>query len=62
MQTKFNLMLVKLKLFFLNHNTHLKVNGKRLNPTDSLKYLGIAIDKKITWYYQIKNVTEIKQS
>ena len=35
---------------------HIKLNGKRLYPTDSVKYLGILIDKNFNWYHQISNV------
>ena len=34
----------------------LKLNGKRLYPTDSVKYLGIIIDKTLNWHHQINNV------
>ena len=33
----------------------LKVNGKRLYPTNSVKYLGINIDGNIDWKQQISN-------
>ena len=32
------------------------LNGKRLYETDSVKYLGILIDKKLTWEQQINHV------
>ena len=35
---------------------HVKLNGKRLYPTDSVKYLGIVIDKNLNWHHQISNV------
>ena len=35
---------------------HVKLNGKRLYPTDSVKYLGILIDKNLNWHHQISNV------
>ena len=35
---------------------YIKFNGKRLYPTDSVKYLGILIDKNLNWYHQISNV------
>ena len=59
MQTKFVLMLEKLKLFILNQtdsNLHLKLNGKRFCPPDSVIYLGIKIYKNLTWRHQINNV------
>ena len=33
----------------INFDSHLKLNGKRLYPTDSAKYLGIIIDKNLAW-------------
>ena len=63
MQTKFVLKLVKLKLFFFksltkqsNSDLHLKLTGKRLYRTDSVKYLVIIIDKNLNWYHKINNV------
>ena len=35
---------------------HFKLNGKRLYPTDSVKYLAIIIDKNLIWHHQINNV------
>ena len=35
---------------------HLKLNGKQLYPSDSVKYLVIVIDKNFMWYNQINNV------
>ena len=37
----------------------LKLNGKRLYPTTSVKYLGIKTDKNLTWTDHIKD-TAIK--
>ena len=34
----------------------LKLNGKRLYPTNSLKYLGIDIDENLTWKKQISDI------
>ena len=34
----------------------LKLNGKRLYTTDSVKYLGIRIDENLSWHQQINNV------
>ena len=27
----------------------IKLNGKRIHPTDSVKYLGVKIDSKLNW-------------
>ena len=34
----------------------LKLNGKRLYTTNSVKYLGIKIDENLNWHQQINNV------
>ena len=35
---------------------HIKLDGKRLYPTDSVKYLGVNFDENLTWHHQIDNV------
>ena len=35
---------------------HIKLDGKRLYPTDSVKYLGINFDENLTWHHQFNNV------
>ena len=40
----------------LDYDLKIKLNGKRLYETDSLKYLGIQIDKRLTWKQQINQV------
>ena len=35
---------------------NLKLNGKRPYPTDSVKHLGIMIDKNLKWHHQTNNV------
>ena len=35
---------------------HVKLSGKRLYPTDSIKFLEIIIDKSLNWHHQISNV------
>ena len=35
----------------------IKLNGKKLYKTDSVTYLGIDLDKYLTWKHQINNVT-----
>ena len=35
---------------------HIKLDGKRLYPTDSVKYLGVNFDGNLTWHHQIDNV------
>ena len=33
----------------------IKLNGKKLYATESVKYLGIKIDEKLTWQYHIND-------
>ena len=40
----------------LDCDLKIKLNGKRLCETDSVKYLGIQIDKRLTWKQQINHV------
>ena len=46
----------------LNHKLNITFNGKKLYPTDSIKYNQI-LDKTRTWKHQINNVAiQIKKS
>ena len=40
----------------LDCDLEIKLNGKRLYETDSVKYLGIQIDKRLTWKQHINHV------
>ena len=40
----------------LNNSFKIKLDGKRLFPTSSVKYLGILLDENLTWSPQISNV------
>ena len=40
----------------LHCDLKIKLNGKRLYETDSVRYLGIQIDKRLTWKQQINHV------
>ena len=40
----------------LDHDLKIKLNGKRLYETDSVKYLGIQSDKRLTWKQHINHV------
>ena len=62
-ETDFPSMLVKLNLCFLTSSKKqlqcdlkIKLNGKGLYETVSAKYLGIQIDKRLTWKQQINHV------
>ena len=39
----------------LDFNLKLKLNGRRLYPTKSVKYLGIKIDENLTWINHIND-------
>ena len=47
--SKTELILFKPKRKPLDINMNIKLNGKRLYPTDSVKYLGVKIDRKLNW-------------
>ena len=38
-----------------DHELNIKLNSKKLYQTDSAKYLGIHLDKYLTWKHQINN-------
>ena len=57
--SKTELILFKPKMKKLDFNLKLKLNGKRLYPIKSVKYLGIKIDENLTWIDDI-NDTAIK--
>ena len=41
----------------IDSDFHLKQNRKRLYQTDSVKYLGIIIDKSLNWHHQMNNAS-----
>ena len=41
---------------------NLKLNGKKLCQTDSFKYIGIYIDKNLTWKQHLNNVAVISST
>ena len=43
----------------LNFNMKIMLNGKRLYPTDSVKYFGVKIDNKLNWKSDV-NATSTK--
>ena len=54
-------MFVKQRLLYSNRqeklcSLKLKLNGKRLYPTKSVKYLGINIDENLNWKQQISDI------
>ena len=40
----------------VDFNLKLKLNGKRIYPTKSIKYLGIKIDENLTWNEHINDL------
>ena len=57
--SKTELIIFKPKRKPLDFNMKIKLNGKRLYPTDSVKYLGVKIDSKLNWKSHV-NVTATK--
>ena len=39
-----------------NYDFRLYINGKRLHPSSSIKYLGVSLDSDLSWKSQINNV------
>ena len=61
MQIKFenNLIIFKSKQRKFEGDLKIKLYGKRLYPTESVKYLGVKTDAKLSWQYKV-NVLSIK--
>ena len=57
--SKTELIIFKPKRKPLDFNMKIKLNGKRLYPTDSVKYLGVKSDSKLNWKSHI-NATPTK--
>ena len=47
--SKTELIIFKPKRKPLDFNVKIKLNGKRVYPTDSMRYLGVKIDSKLNW-------------
>ena len=47
--SKTELIIFKPKKKLLDFNMKIKINEKRLYPTDSMKYLGVKINSKLNW-------------
>ena len=45
--TKTELIIFKPKIKLLHFNTKIKLNGKKIYQTDSVKYLGVKTDSKL---------------
>ena len=57
--SKTKLIISKPKRKPLDFNMKIKLRGKRLYPTDSVKYLGVKIDSKLNWKSHV-NATATK--
>ena len=49
------LVIVKQKRKILDHEKKIELNGKRLYPTPSVKYLGVQIDENLNWNHHIND-------
>lgn len=38
------------------NNNELKINGKKINKCNNIKYLGLTIDNKLNWHVHVENV------
>ena len=38
-------------------NLKIKLSGKRLDPTESVKYLGVKIDRHLSWKYHLNDLS-----
>ena len=63
MQIKFHLMLKKTEMIIfkskqkkLEGDLKIKLCGKRLYPTESVKYLGVKIDTNLTWQHHVNDL------
>ena len=41
----------------LESNLKIKLSGKRLYPTESVKYLGVKIDTNLSWQYHVNDLS-----
>ena len=53
---KTELIMFKSRIKKVDFDHKLKLNGKRLYPTKSVKYLGIKIDESLTWNQHINDI------
>ena len=43
---------------FDNNDISIKLNGCKLVPTDHVKYLGLQLDKNLSWNFQVKQLSK----
>ena len=53
---KTELIIFKAKRKPLDFNMKIKLNGKRLYPTDSVRYLGVETDSKLNWNSHVNSI------
>ena len=54
---KTEMVFFKSKQKKLEGDLKIKLCGKRLYPTESVKYLGVKIDTKLTWQHHVNGLT-----
>ena len=54
--SKTEVVLFKSQTKQTDSDLHLKLDGKQLYPTDSVKYIGIIVHTNLHWHHQINNV------
>ena len=59
--SKTELIIFKPKRKSLYFNMKIKLNGKRLYPTHSLKFLGVKIDSNVNWKRHVNAVATCKR-
>ena len=64
MQIKFHSMLKKTEMVIFKSNQKkfkgdlkIKLCGKRLYPTESVKYLGVKVDTTLSWQYHVNDLS-----
>ena len=61
--SKTDLIIFKSRMKKVDLDLKLKLSGKRIYPTKSVKYLGIKIDESLTWSEHINDIAiKLKQA
>lgn len=55
--SKTKLIVFKPNIKHMGFDIKINLNGKRLYPTDSMKYLGVKINNKLNWKTYIDDIT-----
>ena len=51
------MVILKSKQKKIDSDLKIKLSGKRLYPTESLKYLGVKIDTNLSWQYHVNDLS-----